>query len=412
MASRSVFAYLGLFINVVTLILMSVTLALLRLNSASLDVSTFQIAVGAGAIVGAILTYKRPENPVSWFISIFALAMILGEFGRQYAIFSLYTDPRSLPLTRLMAWFPYWIWFTGIYMLIVFVPLYFPTGKLISPRWRPIAWLGGLFWIASTVLTAFGTSSGEVPGLPNPMGFYRMSPAMGQFLGVAYLASWIIFALLGVAGLVWRYYRSSIVERQQIKLFVATMSVFILVGIVSTLVTIESAQTLLDALLGPMILINVWIAIAIAILRYRLFDIDVVIRKAVVYGMLSLLLGLIYFSIIILGQQLFTSVSGQHSTVAVVLSTLLIAALFLPLRRRIQGFIDRRFYRRKYNAEKVLAAFAATARDETDLDSLTAELLRVIQETMEPEHVSLWLKPAADGRQTTVKELNAKTPSR
>ena len=142
------------------------------------------------------------------------------------------------------------------------------------------------------------------------------------------------------------------------------------------------------------------LALAVGILRYSLFDIDVIIRRTTSYAILTALLALVYFGSVVVLQRLLAPVTGE-STAAVVLSTLLIAALFLPLRRRVQATIDRRFFRKKYDAEQVLARFAATARDETDLDALTAELVRVIQETMQPESVSVWLRPVEDGRQTT-----------
>jgi hypothetical protein len=141
-------------------------------------------------------------------------------------------------------------------------------------------------------------------------------------------------------------------------------------------------------------------AITFGVLRYRLWEIDVVIRRTTSYAIVTGLLALIYFGSVVVLQRVLSPVTGE-STAAVVLSTLLIAALFLPLRRRVQAAIDRRFFRRKYDAEQVLAQFAATARDETDLDALTAELLRVIQETMQPEHVSLWLRPADKFRVTS-----------
>ena len=152
----------------------------------------------------------------------------------------------------------------------------------------------------------------------------------------------------------------------------------------------------LDALLEAAAFAGVPLAVGIAVLRYRLWDIDIIIRKTVLYGVLSTLLGVVFFVLIVVLQAVFTQVTGRDSAAAVILSTLAIAALFTPLRRAVQNSIDRRFYRRKYDAEKVLADFAATARDETDLDRLTAELVRVIQEAMQPEHVSVWLMPTGD----------------
>jgi hypothetical protein len=144
------------------------------------------------------------------------------------------------------------------------------------------------------------------------------------------------------------------------------------------------------------------VTLAVAVLRYHLFDIDVIIRKTLVYGALTILLALIYFASVVVLQNAFAAVSGEHSAMAIVISTLIIAALFSPLRRRVQGFIDRRFFRSKYNAEKTLADFALTARDEVDLDRLAAELMRVVGETMQPAQSSLWLKTTTDRRVKTM----------
>ena len=199
-----------------------------------------------------------------------------------------------------------------------------------------------------------------------------------------------VFGLLGVASLVVRYRRSVGAIRLQMKWLLVTVGLPIVVFILLAL-----AEELLGLSFSNLLYAAMYLAIpaglGISLLRYRMFDVDTVIRKTAVYGALTVLLALTYFGIVILMQRVLAPVTGE-STIAVVLSTLLIAALFLPLRRRVQDAIDRRFYRRKYDAEKVLAAFAATARDETDLDALTAELIRVIQDTMQPESVSIWLR--------------------
>jgi hypothetical protein len=204
---------------------------------------------------------------------------------------------------------------------------------------------------------------------------------------------------------VYRYlHDSSAVERQQTKWIILAIVMIVLSIMAWVLVfggalAIPAGRPRLLANLGGTIFIDFFallllpVAITIAILRYNLWGIDVIIRKTLVYAALTALLALVYFGSVVLLQRLFGSLTGvAQSPLAVVVSTLAIAALFTPLRRRIQDTIDRRFFRKKYNAQQVLAAFSVTARDETDLDSLTAELARVVQETLQPERVSVWLK--------------------
>jgi hypothetical protein len=206
------------------------------------------------------------------------------------------------------------------------------------------------------------------------------------FAGLLTLLGGSVFSLYG------RYRRAGSVERQQIKwLLLAGVQFVVVYSLIFFSSNDEESASWSNVLFLPSAL-AIPIAVAMAILRYRLYDIDVIIRKTVQYGVVTAVLALIYFGTIILLQSLVGQATGEQSPIVIVLSTLLIAAMFNPLRRRVQTAVDRRFYRQKYNAQQVLAQFAITARDETDMDKLTAELVRVVQETMQPEQVSLWLK--------------------
>jgi hypothetical protein len=190
---------------------------------------------------------------------------------------------------------------------------------------------------------------------------------------------------------IWRYRRAQSVERRQLK--------WLFYFAILTLLLLPMTFIIDDSIAGEYFLLFLLLilpaATAIAILRHRLYDLDIIIKRTLLYGTLSAILAAIYFASVILLQAIFTSISGQSSAAAIVVSTLIIAVLFTPLRRRVQALLDRRFYRKKYNAEQALAQFAAIARDEVDIDKLTAALLGVVEETMQPEQVSIWLKPAA-----------------
>lgn len=282
----------------------------------------------------------------------------------------------------------------------------FPTGR-VAPPWlaRPlavvaavIAGLSLLNILAFDPIASLGTGAAA-----NPVYMPAVAAHSAQLPQILLFASMLL--LLGaVVSLVWRYRHAGFRERQQIKFMAFGFGLLIaqsllVLTLTGTGVNWDSRFEQARAVLGYLF----WqampaIIVAVTIARYRLWDIDLVIRRTVSYAILTALLLLVYFGSIIVLQQLFMRLTGEESTLATILSTLLIAALFLPLRRRVQDLIDRRFYRRKYDAAKVLERFAATARDETDLDTLAAELLAVIQETMQPQSASLWLKPAADDR--------------
>jgi len=324
---------------------------------------------------------------------LLGLAFSIGHFSSQYAIYTLSAQPGSLPAGEAMAWISSWI-LPPIIGLQLFSFILFPTGRLPSSGWRWLAWLTVGCVVVGVASSAFsiGANAGLGP-IQNPLGIKGFSNIYDVVLSFMSTALYIAVASL----LLVRLGRASGVERQQIKWF--------LYGAVATISGITLAYVIPNSIEAPpwferigfAVLIAttaaIPVSIGIAILKYRLYDIDVLINRTLVYGSLTAMLITLYFGGIVVLQSIFVLLTGQQSTLAVVASTLAIAALFVPLRRRVQGFVDRRFYRRKYDARKTLEAFSATLRDETDLESLNNELVGVVRETMQPEHVSLWLRP-------------------
>jgi hypothetical protein len=280
------------------------------------------------------------------------------------------------------------------------VPLYFPDGRLISPRWRWLVRFALIFCVGEAVVLALTPGEIRQEGIVNPLGVEALRPFLDVLNPLVYgLYLTLLFA--SAASLVVRFRRSGSAERQQIK-WLALAALVIPVWFLTN-TPIEAVSPTLFLVMDAFIFsATIPLAAGIAILRYRLYDIDVVISRTLVYGSLTVMLALVYFGGVTLLQGVLRGLTGQESTLAVVASTLAIAALFNPLRRRIQSFVDRRFYRRKYDAAKTLAAFNARLRDETDLDALGRDLMGVVRDAIQPEHVSLWLRPdtASRSRQT------------
>jgi len=356
------------------------------------------LAVGYST-VGAVAASYRPRNPVGWVLCSIGLSWGVAHITSEYATYALLAAPGSLPAAEVAAWIYSWVWVPGL-GVIVFLPLLFPSGRLPSPRWRPFAWLSVLVVAAGTVMAAFSPAPGVGLSIRNPFGIARL-PDLNEQLQA------LMFALIFVAAasLVARLHHARGVERQQIK-WVAYAGALAGGASFPTYTVLEAVDPrwlhmvgYVPALVG---ILGVPTAVGIAITRYRLYEIDILINRTLVYGALTAMLVALYFGGIVVLQRLFVFLTGEKSTLAVVASTLLIAALFTPLRRRMQSFIDRRFYRRKYDARETLEAFSAQLRDETDLDALSGDLLGVVTETMQPSHVSLWLRPetASKGEQT------------
>jgi hypothetical protein len=343
--------------------------------------------------VGAIVASRRPENPVGWLLLLGGLAICMNHFSAQYAIYALLAQPNSLPAGEAMAWIASWLLpiYSGLQVLYL---LLFPTGGLPSSRWRWVAWLSVAYILVGVILSAFSSGAylGSLGPIRNPLGIEGFTDVYKALL---YTLTPLLYGAATLAVFL-RLRRAMGVERQQIKWFAYSAAIFA-IGVVLIVIPLaidtppwyEWAATAIFAAISPAIAIS----IGIAILRYRLYDIDVLINRTLVYGSLTATLVAIYFGGIVVLQRFFVLLTGQQSTLAVVASTLLIAALFNPLRRRIQGFIDRRFYRRKYDARKTLEAFSARLRDETEMEALNGDLVGVVRETMQPAHVSLWLRP-------------------
>ena len=383
------------------LALTALSLLLLTLNHSQPNAHTYApwldntLTAISFAPVGALIASRHPTNSVGWVLCLFGLVISVSHFGAQYAIFALLAQPDSLPAGEALAWIDSWL-LPIIVGLTVFYILLFPTGRLPSRRWRLLAWLTVAFVVVGVISAALspGALMGVLGPIRNPLG-------IEGFSNVYYKAVLFTMASLlsGAAALSLfvRLRRAIGIERQQIKWFVYAAAAnvsgitfaYIIPGVIDTPLWFERAGFALNIAAIPAIPI----AIGIAILRYRLYDIDLIINRTLVYSSLTAMLALLYVGGVLALQGTFRTLTGQESQLAVVASTLTIAALFNPMRRRIQSFIDRRFYRRKYDARKTLDAFNTRLRDEVDLDSLTANLVTVVKDTMQPANVSVWLRP-------------------
>ena len=351
--------------------------------------------VVTSATVGVLVVSRRPENPIGWILCASGFMFAFSIFSGMYAIYALVTYPGSLPAGEVAAWFTTWVQHP-VYLLFVYLFLLFPEGRPLSSRWRPLLWINGILMATGIVAHAFdpGQILSDEP-IRNPLGI----EAAGEgFAVVSELVSYLtaLMMVVSVVSLYLRFRRAGGIERQQIKWLAYSAA---LLGVVAVVGTVDE---LLLGVFGWWIflvlvvtLFGIPLSIGAAVLRYRLYDIDIVINRTLVYGALTVMLALVYFGGVATTQMIFRTLTGQQeqSQVAVVTSTLVIAALFNPLRKRVQAFVDRHFYRRKYDAVKTLAAFNARLREETDLDALSNDLVGVARDTMQPEHVSLWLRP-------------------
>ena len=383
----------------------ALSLLLLVLNLSHPDVPVYSFwaenvlfSIGYST-VGAVIVPRMPqENRIGWLFCAIGLLWAVLHFIGEYAIYALLAEPGSLPAGELASWVYSWLWVPGL-GLLMFICLLFPNWRLPSARWRWFARISALLTLVGMVMAAF--SPGRVvlglPGIRNPLGIEGL-PNAHKPVQVLML----VLIAISVASLLMRRVYARGVERQQTKWFTYASAVAASGAILQYIISEPLELVWLRGVAYALVLIGlvgIPISMGIAITRYRLYEIDILINRTLVYSSLTAMLIALYVGGILLLQSVFVVLTGEKSTLAVVASTLLIAALFNPLRQRIQSFIDRRFYRRKYDARKTLKAFSSKLRDETDLDALSEDLTSVVRETMQPAHVSLWLRsdPAHKG---------------
>src|SRR5215216_6267461 len=356
-------------------------------------------------IVGALIASRHPKNPVGWIclaVGLFWMLIFLGD-----------SIPGSGPYPVTIDALTQAIWIPPVGLLGIYLILLFPDGKLPSRRWRPLAWLSGVVMVLASLGITFapGPLEGH-PGVRNPFGLEGAPPWVAT-AGIFILLLLPLCMLASALSLMLRYRRSGGEEREQIKWIAFAASVVGLLYLITMLSSLTfsgpwgaAGTPLWLGLLQQASLVSftaVPITVGFAVLKYRLYEIDILINRTLVYGSLTATLVVLYFGGIVVLQGVFVALTGEKSTLAIVASTLLIAALFNPLRRRIQSFIDRRFYRNKYDARKTLEGFSARLRDQTDLGTLRDDLTSVVREAMQPAYVSLWLRPDRSSKESAGK---------
>ena len=388
--------WLGLLLAAITAALMAVAV-LLSLDAPPAD-TVFGVPVYsafsaiASAAVGALLLWRSPTHVVGWVLVGGALASATEKAADQYGSLATLRQP-DLPGGDWAVWLGSWIWFVAIVLYAVVLPIVFPTGRPPTARWCIGLAAGGvaLLGLIGTVALRTGPLEGA-PGVQNPVGV--LSPEQAALVQAIALPLLVVSIGTAIAAMVVRYRRSSGVERQQLKWLAYALAMLGLSFVVSAVLRqvgrgfdVSAIGILLAATLVP-------IAAGVAILRYRLYDIDVLINRTLVYVATSAgLLATYVVSVLALGSAL-RPLTGSGE-LAVAGSTLFVVALFQPLRRRVQDAVDRRFYRSRYDAARTLDAFGARLRDEVDLDAVRADLLDVVRDTVRPAHASIWLRERA-----------------
>jgi hypothetical protein len=403
------------------LLVLAVVLSLLNRDLGFNALSPHLFLVPGFAVVGLVLAVRRPGNAIGWLFVGMGLVAAVQAFAFEYAARALVTAPGSLAAAAWMAWLATWTFLLNLPAL-AFLLLLFPDGRVPSPRWRVVPWLLGSAIAGVTVWVMLRPDPLDltVVTIDNPAGVAALDDPAIQTVGLvpgflAFLALFVGSVACALAPFVRRR-RAQVIERQQLKWLAAVAggsglvgaAGFLMAGFASSTATVVGGLLLVVALAG--VAVGIPVAVGLAILRYRLYDIDRVINRTLVYGLLTAVLGLGYAGVVLVLGQVFGGVGGNPLSWAVAGATLAMAALFQPLRRRIQRAVDRRFNRRRYDTARTIEAFSAQLRDQVDLDTLTGELLAVVDLTMQPTQVSVWLRPAAPGSSGAPRSKAQPTP--
>jgi hypothetical protein len=368
------------------------------------------LLVLSAATVGALVAVRRPENLIGWIFCIAALGWGLGALAAEYSLYALVEQPGLLPAGTVAAWLSAWL-FVPSGVAIIFLLLVFPDGRKPEGRWIAVVWaalIGAGLWMFGNAFAPGPLATTIFVAPENPFGlqhvpWVRVAGPIGICLTFG-------AACLAAASLVARLRRSHGVARQQFTWFAfgAIGAVVVAgsawIGIVALDVSLTEPLGELLAFSAVLALAGVPITTGIAILRYRLYEIDVIINRTLVYGTVTALLASLFAALSVITQRVVLALTGQESEAAVVLAALVVTALSQQLRARVQIAVDRRFYRRKYDASQTLERFALQLREEVELDRLATGLVGVVQHTMQPTHVSLWLQPDHDARAVGVGE--------
>ena len=363
------------------------------------------------ATVGAVIAARR-RNRIGWLFLAFGLLAALVSFGNTYFMRGAIVTPGSLPAARVAVWAGTVMWPSG-YLFLALLLLLFPNGRLPSPRWRPVALVLAVSWSVAILYSAFApaTTVASVT-FPNPVGIQALGHPTWKAVAQGVVAVAVATLAAAALGPLLRFRRADPAQRQQLKWFAFVIVVSVVTLLVALAVggALPVVATMLWGVATVGVVAGLPAAVGLAILRYRLYDIDRLINRALVYATLTAVLGLGYAGAVLVLGQLFGGVGERTPSWAVAGATLTVAALFQPARRRIQQAVDRRFNRRKYNTAQTIQAFSTRLRDQLDLDTLSAELVAVVDQTMEPTHVSVWLRPSPPSSSDTARHQARPTP--